>query len=410
MTLLARIIRRLRIICWNFTGKQFYLCHVAHPNDRVAAAKLAVRFKRARIQLEVIEFNTSGQRPELLPALGDDTLAVIGYNSQLDHSWIADDKFVALAGKKNIPVIHWILDHPSLRWPEFDLNLVAPNVRYVFVSPYCEQYFRRYCVPDARTAVVGCKLHPLSRADDFSCDSFLARDIPCLIPLNLRRQGGTSDDLEARIGGLEPRLADAVREAIEQARFDLDGPLVLHLERALASRQLELPDKMMHVCAGLVEDTTQVWRRRRIFEIAARFPVLIQTDLPPPELTKSAVASFKTTSEWTDPAATLIRMKSCRSVVSVSLTNDMLHERTANAINAGCVAIVEDNVVHRRVFKPGKDALLFRYDDDSLEQCLDLVCHSSEPAYAIARRGIKLRGSPPFNSNEIYNFLQLARP
>jgi hypothetical protein len=410
MTLLDRIVRRFRIAYWNSRGKKFYVCHLAHPNDRISAANLAAYFKRAGIKLEVIAFNSSGQRPELLPALGEDTLAVIGYNSQLDHSWVGDEKFVALAEKRNIPVVQCILDHPSLRWPVFEHNLDARNVRYALVSRYCEEYFRRYCVKDARTAVVGCKINPMSRVEDFSRESFLARDFTCLIPLNLRRIGGTGEELEARIGELEPRMADAVREAIERARFDLDGSLTPHLERSLASRQIELPDNLMHLCAGLVEDMTQVWRRRRIFEVAARFPVLIQTDWPPPELTEGAVATFKTTPEWTEPGATLTRMKSCRSVVSVSLTNDLLHDRTANAINAGCVAIVEDNLAHRRLFKPDETALFFRYDDDSLERGLDLVCNSPERAYEIARRGIALRENRAFGVTEFDNLIEFARP
>ena len=361
------------------------------------------------VDVGVIEFNPTGQRPELLPSLGDHTIAVVGYNSQLDHSWIGDEKFIVMAESRAIPVIQCILDHPSLRWPEFDTNLGAPNVRYVFLSHYCEQYFRRYGDPNAHMGVVNCLINPLSRVDDVSREAFLARDVACLIALNLRRLGGTTDELETKLRELEPRLADAVREAIERARFDLDNPLVLHLEGSLARRRIELPNKVMHVCAGIVEDMTHIWRRRRIFEVAARFPVLIQTDLPPPELVASAAATFRTTPEWTNPKATLARMKSCRAVLSVSLTNDALHDRTGNAVNAGCVAVVEDNVAHRRVFKSDENALLFRYDDDSLERCLDLVCHQPERAYDIARRGTPLRDDPTFRFNGCDELLKLAR-
>lgn len=391
-------------------GHKLYVCHVAHENDRASTQTLAEYFRLANVKYATIEFNPSGQRPELQACLDDrGTVAVIGYNSQLDHSWIGDRKFIALAAERGIPVIQWIFDHPSLRWPEFAHNLDAANVRYVFVSHFCEQYFRRYVAPEARTAVACCVINPLSRADDLSQDAFLRRDIPCLIPLNLRRIGGTAEELDARIRELEPRLADAVREAIAAARHDLDNPLVLHLEAALARRGIELPNKTMHVCASMVEDMTHVWRRRRIFEVAARFPVLIQTDLPPPEFVASAVATFRTTPEWTDPAATLARMKSCRSVASVSLTNDMVHDRTANAINAGCVAIVEANVAYRRWFRHGETALLFRYDDDSLERCLDLVCHRPGQAYEIARRSTPLRDDPTFRFSGCGDLLTLAQ-
>lgn len=407
-TFLDATIRRLRIAGWNLRGRKFYICHLAHENDRASTQILVEYFKWVGVNVAVIEFNPTGQRPELQPCLNDDTIAVIGYNSQLDHSRIGGENFIAMAGNKNIPVIQWICDHPSFRWPQFDSNLDATNVRYVFVSHYCEQYFHRYAVPDARTAVVSCTINPLSRVDDMSRESFLARDITCLIPLKLKRLGGTAEVLEARIRDLEPPLADAVREAIARARFDLDKPLVLHLEHALARRQIELPNKTMHVCTNIVEDMTHTWRRRRIFEVAARFPVLIQTDHAPPELEADAVATFKTTPDWINPKATLARMKSCRAVLSVSLTNDALHDRTGNAVNAGCVAVVEDNVVHRRVFKPGENALLFRYDDDSLERCLELVCNQPETAYQIARRGFRLRDDPAFRFNGCHNLLALA--
>lgn len=404
------LIHRPRIAAWKLRGRKFYICHLAHENDRVACGHLSAYFNWAGVDFDVIELNLTGQRPELLPALGDKTIAVIGYNSQLDHSWIGDETFIAMAARRNIPVIQWILDHPSLRWPEFDLNLDAPNVRYLFVSPYCEQYFLRYAAPQARTAAANCPISPLSRADDVSRKSFLKRDIACLIPLNLRRLGGTADELETRIRDLEPRLGGVVREAIERSRLDLHNPLVLHLERALADRQLQLSPKSMHVCAGIVEDMTHIWRRRRIFEVAARFPVLIQTDLPPPELAAGAAAVFKTTPEWTNPKATMARMRSCRAVLSVSLTNDMLHDRAADAVNAGCVAVIEDNVIHRRLFKSGKNALFFRYDDDSLEECLDLVCNQPGRAYDIARRGVKLRDDPAFRFIDCDKLLKLALP
>jgi len=409
-TTLADAIKRRRLITrWRREGRRFYFCHLAHPNDRIAAQALSAYFKWVGVDLEVIEFNPSGQRPELNTSLDDKTIAVIGVNSQLDHSWIGDESFIALAARRNIPVIQWILDHPSLRWPAFENNLDAANVRYVFVSRFCEQYFRRYAVPGARTATAICAFTRLSRADDLSWKAFIAREIHCLIPLNLRRLGGTADELEVKLRELEPRLAEAVREAIETTRFDLVSPLVSHLERALARRGIEVPDKVMHVCAALVEDMTHIWRRRRVFEVAARFPVMIQTDLPPPDLVAKRVATFRSTPDWTDPKATLERMKSCRAVLSLSLTNDALHDRVGNAVNAGCVPVVEDNIAHRRVFKPDKSALVFRFDDDSLERCLDLVCHQPGRAYDIARRSTVLRDDPTFRFSGCDDLLKLAR-
>jgi len=409
VALFGAIMRRVRVAGWKRRGRKFYVCHVAHPNDRLAAEYHTAYFKWMGVPVEVIEFNLSGQRPELLPALGEHTLAVIGYNSQLDHSWIGGEKFVAMAEQRGIPVIQCILDHPSTRWPEFSHNLEARNVRYLFVSRYCEQYFQRYCAPSASTVVACITAGPPSRAEDTSREAFLAREIPCLIALNLRRQAGTGEEMEARIGALEPRLGEAVREAIDGARHDLINPLTVHLERALGDRRIALPNTTMHVCAALVEDMTHVWRRRRVFEVAVRFPVLIQTDLPPPELVAGSVATFRTSVEWTDPAATVARMKSCRSVLSVSLTNDALHDRTGNALNAGCVPIVEDNLVHRRLFKDRRNALFFRYDDDSLERCLALVCRDSERAWKIAQHSTALRDDPAFRSPGCHGLFDVTR-
>jgi hypothetical protein len=66
------------------------------------------------------------------------------------------------------------------------------------------------------------------------------------------------------------------------------------------------------------------------------------------------------------------------------LRHDLIHDRTMNGLNAGCVNLIEDNLAHRGVFQHGKNALLFRYEDDSLQECLDIVCNEPERAYSIA--------------------------
>ena len=107
-------------------------------------------------------------------------------------------------------------------------------------------------------------------------------------------------------------------------------------------------------------------------------------------------------------AATAERMKSCRAVLSANYANDLFHDRTQNGLNAGCVAIVEDTPVHRRLFTHGRDALLFRYDDDSLAECLDLVCNRPERAYEIAQAGFALRDDPRVRFGGFENILKLA--
>ena len=80
-----------------------------------------------------------------------------------------------------------------------------------------------------------------------------------------------------------------------------------------------------------------------------------------------------------------------------------------NALNGGCVAILEDNLAGKRIFKHGKNALLFRYDDDSIEECLDIVCNQPDRAFAIARAGMRLRDDPRLRFGQFRNILDLAR-
>jgi hypothetical protein len=96
-------------------------------------------------------------------------------------------------------------------------------------------------------------------------------------------------------------------------------------------------------------------------------------------------------------------------VLSVSPNVDLVHDRTMNAINAGCVAILEDNLASKAIFRHGHNALLFRYDDNSIEECLDVVCNQPDRAYRIAQAGIKLRDDPRLRFGQFHNILDLAR-
>jgi hypothetical protein len=389
-------------------GRRLRVCHQAHEHDRIYAENMAEYLGGIGAPCKLLEFAAPGDLPQLHQCLDDDTVAILGINSQLDHCWLATESFVDAAAKRNLPVIHWIMDHPSARWMEFN-HATAPNVRFLLTSDYCERYFRRYARPGARTAATsGVGPNRRSRADHFSRPSYLRRQVSCLIPVNLKRLGGSREELETRIGQLGPAPQTAVRTAIGRARRDLTGPLEEHLEWALAQAGFELPSPTFHACAHIIEDVTQSERRLRIFETAASFPVRIQTDAPPARLTEAAVATFHTDSQSTSAIATMELMQSCRAVLSVSLTNDMLHDRVANALNAGCLAIVEDNAIHRRLFEDGKNALFFRYDDDSLARCLDLVCNQPERACEIAQSGFAMRDDPMIRFGNFHRILELA--
>jgi hypothetical protein len=57
----------------------------------------------------------------------------------------------------------------------------------------------------------------------------------------------------------------------------------------------------------------------------------------------------------------------------------------------------------------GRNALLFRYEDESLAECLDLVCNRPERAYEIAQAGFALRDDPAVRFGGFDNILRLAR-
>jgi hypothetical protein len=386
----------------------FQICHTRHEHDRVYAENLREYFGQIGIECRAFEFEAAGRWPGLRRCLSENTIGVLGINAQLDQCWIGSRDFLYAAALRQVPVIHWILDHPSARWHEFS-HATAANSRFLFVSEFAGRYFERYCLPGARvatTASVGPNRR--SRIAALSREEYLARATACLIPLGLKRVGGTMAQARERLARVEASLRSPLSEAIERARNDLEGPLEAHLLAALASTGRELSGSEFHQCFQIVDDTVQIERRSHIFAVAARFPVAIQTDVAPPIQMAEAAVTITTDAQTIAMAATAERMKSCRAVLSANYANDLFHDRTQNGLNAGCAAIVEDTPVHRRLFRHGRNALLFRYDDDSLAQCLDLVCHDPQRAYEIAQAGFALRDAPAVRFGGFDNILKLA--
>src|ERR1043166_15261 len=387
----------------------FHICHTRHEHDRVYAENLSEYFAQVGVECKTFEFEAPGRWPGLRGCLNENTIGVLGINAQLDHCWVGGKDFLTAAALREVPVIHWILDHPSARWQQFS-HATAANSRFLFVSQFAAQYFRRYCLPDARvawTASVGPNRR--SRIAALSREEYLARKTACLIPLGLKRVGGTMAQARERLARVDPGLHGALSEAIERARHDLDGPLETHLVAALARIGREQSGSDFHHCFQIVDDNVQIERRSHIFAVAARFPVAIQTDVAPAIPAPEAAASITTDAHTIAMAATAERMKSCRAVLSANYANDLLHDRTQNGLNAGCAVIVEDTPVHRRVFEHGRNALLFRYGDDSLAACLDLVCHDPQRACEIAQAGFALRDDPAVRFGGFDNILKLAR-
>lgn len=386
--------------------KSFYVCYGAHPNDSIYAENLLEFFREAGTAAEAIRLQPKNPQPELLRCLSDSTMGVIGLNAQLDHSWIESDNFLDLAAAAGVPVIHWILDHASSRWREFKKATVQ-NSRFIFLSHFSEQYFRRYALPGSLTAcTVNTGPSHRSRIPQLTRDEFLKRDIPCLIPINLRRVSGSYENAMMRRQALDRGLVRAVDVACEQAYYDLDGRLECHLQDALADAGLNLGDSLFNDAFQIVEDVVQIRRRQRIFEIARAFPVLIQSDVSAAPFASGGKARFETNVSMRD---TFARMKSARAVLSASRVNDELHNRIQNGLNAGCVNIIEGNAMNRSVLTDGGNALFFNYRDDTLRQQLDLVCSDPRQAYELAQAGFVLRDKEPFRFGGFHNILGLAR-
>jgi hypothetical protein len=396
----------LRRIIHNETEPaKVYICLVDHEHDRTYAENVIQYLESQGVLCRCIPLRADGLRPELQLCLDDQATAVLGFNSDLDHSWLLSGSFLAAAEKSKTIVLQWILDHPSSRWHEFYAS-TATNSRFLLNSAYEQQYFETYCLPGALTATTGgVGPNRRSRIARLTRQAFMQRRIACMIPLSLHRVRSMAQN-DAAMSALEAPLADVARTAIARARFDLIRPLHSHITAAMTEHHKSVSAQTFNSICQIVEQSVQTIRRLKIFSIARKFPILIQSDGSATPYLTGSNASLETD---VGMQFTLARMPICRSVLSVSPVNDMIHDRTMNALNGGCVAILEDNFAGKRIFKHGKNALLFRYDDDSIEECLDIVCNQPDRAFRIARAGMRLRDDPRLRFGQFRNILDLAR-
>jgi hypothetical protein len=383
---------------------EFFICHSGHEHDQIYSENLVAYLIRQGIACHEIQFNRDGYREELLKCLDHENAVILGYNSQLDHSYIAEGGFVAAASRRKIPVIQWILDHPASRWAEF--NSTRPwDSCFLVNSKHEESYFQRYCSPGTVTGVMGgVGPNVRSRINELSGVSFLERPISCLIPLSFRRIRSFNEALE-KLGLLDSTMLKVTNEAISIARFELTKPLETHLIHCLKEHNLAVPNQIFNLCFQLLEEFVQMIRRIYIFKIVRNYPVIVQSDETAAAYVQGSSAGFSTE---TSMPGTLRRMPRCRSILSVSPMNDMIHDRTMNAVNAGCVPIIEDNLAHRQIFKHRYNALIFRYGDDSLKECLDVVCNKPELASDIAKNAFTLRDDPRCGFGQFQNCLDVA--
>ena len=383
-----------------------YVCHREHEHDLLYAENTVNYLESVGISAKTITVNGANTGSTLLPLLDDHPLAVVGYNSLLDQSLLpSGSAFLSEAEEREITVIQWVVDHPSSRWHQFATS-TTKNSRYLFNSRFASAYFTQYCLPGATTASMGgVGPNPRSRVSRLSLKTYAARPVKCVVPLSLNRHCGGPTEILARINLLDTRLARVVESAIARAEFDLLGPLEVHLEQSLEEDDLQVPNDVFNRCFNLVEAAVQVRRRMRIFEIARDFPVIIQSDKTAAPFIEGGKAEFAVD---VDMQSTIAQMPQCRAVLSVSPLNDMVHDRAMNAINAGCVALVEDNLAHRDLFEHGNTALVFRYDDDSLNEILDLVCGEASKPYDIAAEGFAMRADPRVGFGDFHNLVRLA--
>jgi hypothetical protein len=382
-----------------------YIYLIDHEHDRTYAENVVQYLESQDVLCRSIPLRADGLRPELQLCLDDHATAVLGFNSDLDHSWLLSGSFLAAAEKNKTVVLQWILDHPSSRWHKFNASTVA-NSRFLLNSEHERQYFETYCLPGALTATMGgVGPNRRSRVARLTWEAFMQRRFACMVPLSLHRVRSMAQTDEA-MSAFEAPLADVAREAIASAQFDLIGPLHPHIVAALAARNKSVSAPTFNSICQVVERSVQTIRRLKIFSIAQKFPILIQSDRSATPYFNGSIAVLETD---VGMQFTLARIPTCRSVLSVSPINDMIHDRTMNALNGGCVAILEDNLASKSIFKHGKNALMFRYDDDSIEECLDIVCNQPDRAYGIARAGMRLREDPHLRFGQFHNILDLAR-
>jgi hypothetical protein len=382
-----------------------YIYQIDHEHDRTYTENVVQYLESQGVLCRSIPLVADGLRPELQLCLDDRATAVLGFNSTLDHSWLPSGSFLAAAEKNGTPVLQWILDHPSSRWHEFYASTPS-NSRYLLNSEHERQYFETYCLPGALTATMGgVGPNRRSRIARLTRQEFMMRRFACMVPLNLHRVRSMAQNDEA-MSALEPQLADVVRDAIASAQFDLIEPLHPHVTAALTARNRSIPAATFNSVCDIVQQSVQTIRRLKIFAVAQKYPVLIQSDNSATPYIAGGTASLETN---VGMQFTLSRIPLCRAVLSVSPINNMIHDRSMNALNAGCVAILEDNLISKSIFKHNKNALLFRYDDDSLNECLDIVCNQPERAYEIAVTGMALRDDPRLRFGQFHNILDLAR-
>jgi hypothetical protein len=161
------------------------VCHSGHENDACYTENIFEFLSENGVDHDSRLLGKPFSHQELAAYQGC-SASLLGFNSQIDHSWIGDEPLILAAGRHGIPVVQWILDHPSGRWPEFNYSNPGTS-KFLFNSTYSQRYFERFCCPGATTAVAG-SVGPSrrSRSAEEDVERFSQRPVFCLIALAWR--------------------------------------------------------------------------------------------------------------------------------------------------------------------------------------------------------------------------------
>src|SRR5262249_16934883 len=266
---------------------RIYICRVDHEHDRIYTENIVEYLTGVGIATDVIELGSNGLRSELQKCLDDPAAAVLGFNHDIDHSWLPSGSFLDEAGRRGVPVVQWLLDHPSVRWAGFHSS-TATNSRFLLNSPQQQQYFETYCLPGALTGVTGgVGPNRRSRIDELTEGAFLQRPLACIVPLGLHRVLGI-EKTEAAMRPFDRPPGDPALDVLGRARYDLGGSLHSHVLAALARTGADASPRAFHELCGLLEHSVQMFRRLKIFAVAGSYPVLIQSDVTASGLVQGA--------------------------------------------------------------------------------------------------------------------------
>src|SRR5260221_3132937 len=136
-------------------SRKIVVCHHGHQNDAGYAENLFEYCAARGIDYDFLDLRLPEPKGEMRRFLAEGPrVAFLGFNSQIDHSWLESEPFVLAAARHGATVVQWLCDHPSVNWAEF--NYPDPSATgFVFHSRYSQAYFERYCCSSAVTAMAG---------------------------------------------------------------------------------------------------------------------------------------------------------------------------------------------------------------------------------------------------------------